>query len=57
MAYILARLPDVYRPVLSAARTVNLHGDGDGADALPSCEPVAAFVRYARPIVKTMLSR
>ena len=56
MAYILARLPDAYRPVLSAARTVNLHGDGDGADALPSREPVAAFVRHARRIVEAMLS-
>ncbi|MET3821249.1 hypothetical protein ACVK00_000163 [Burkholderia sp. PvR073] len=47
-------MPDAYRPVLSAACTVYLHGDG--ADAPPSCEPVAASVRYARRIVEAMLS-
>jgi len=39
---VLAPLPDARRPVLSAARSVFLHGDG--ADELPSPEPVAAFV-------------
>nr|WP_057923920.1 aminoglycoside adenylyltransferase family protein [Burkholderia ambifaria] len=52
--WVMARLPDAYQPVLSAARTVYLRGDGD--DALLSGEPVAAFVRYARRIVEAMLS-
>lgn len=52
-AWVLARLPDAYRPVLSAARTVYLRGEGD--DALLSGEPVAAFVRDARRIVEAML--
>ncbi|WP_322022692.1 aminoglycoside adenylyltransferase family protein [Burkholderia sp. BCC1977] len=55
-AWVLERLPDAYRPVLSAARAVYLRGDGDGDDALLSGEPVAAFVRYARRIVEAMLS-
>jgi streptomycin 3"-adenylyltransferase len=46
-------LPDACRPVLSAARSVYLNGDG--ADEPPSCEPVAPFVRYAR-IIEAMLS-
>ncbi|WP_175915670.1 MULTISPECIES: aminoglycoside adenylyltransferase family protein [unclassified Burkholderia] len=55
-AWALERLPDTYRPVLSAARTVYVRGDGDGADALLSGQPVAAFVRYVRRIVEAMLS-
>lgn len=51
-----ARLPDTYRPVLSAARTVYLRGGGEGADTLLSGEPVAAFVRSVRRIVEAMLS-
>lgn len=55
-AWALERLPDTYRPVLSVARIVYLRGDCDGADALLSGRPVAAFVRYVRRIVEAMLS-
>ncbi|KVG56768.1 aminoglycoside resistance protein [Burkholderia territorii] len=54
-AWALERLPDTYRPVLSAARAVYLHGDGDGAGTLLSGRPVAAFVRDVRRIVEAML--
>ncbi|WP_322081583.1 AadA family aminoglycoside 3''-O-nucleotidyltransferase [Burkholderia sp. BCC1972] len=52
-AWVLARLPDAYRPVVAAARDAYL--DDDAGAAILSGEPLAAFIGYARRTVESML--
>lgn len=52
-AWVLARLPDAYRPVVAAARDAYLGGDAGAA--ILAGEPLAAFIGYARRAVESML--
>lgn len=52
-AWVLARLPDAYRPVVAAARDACLGGDAGAA--ILTGEPLAAFIGDTRRTVETML--
>ncbi|AFQ51171.1 3'-(9)-O-adenylyltransferase [Burkholderia cepacia GG4] len=57
VTWVLARVPDAYRPIVAAERIVRIvYLRGEGDDAMLCGEPVAAFVRYVRWIVEAMLS-
>ncbi|AZG08608.1 AadA family aminoglycoside 3''-O-nucleotidyltransferase [Pigmentiphaga sp. H8] len=52
-AWALERLPDDHRPTLAAARAAYLDGEQDGS---VDSERVAAFIRYARPEIESILA-